>query len=246
MTGLDENALRFATFHADGRWLPPGRFDTVRLVNLMASRRSCRHFSSRPVERPLLEDLVRAGITAPSGTNCQPWTFSILAERAAVERLGRCVGDFFRRTNRMAVKPWLRALLRLLGKPQLADYYRNHFTAVQEALAAWDRGEADRLFHGAPAVIVVAARDDASCPAEDALLAAGNMLLAAHAMGLGTCLIGFAIAAMRRDRRIVRRLAIPDGETPHAVIALGWPRETYQHVAARKPATIRYPDLSAP
>ena len=88
--------------------------------------------------------------------------------------------------------------------------------------------------------VVVAADNGASCPAEDALLATGQMLLAAHAMGLGTCLIGFAVEAMRRDRGIVRLLAIPDHETPHAVIALGWPDETYQRIAGRKPAVIRY------
>ncbi len=242
---LDPALLQFATFSADRRWLPHGRFDTARLVNLMGSRRSCRNFSARPVDRPLLEDLVRVGITAPSGTNCQPWTFSILPDRPAVERLGRRVGDVFRRMNRLAATPWLRSLLRLVGRPQLADYHREYYPAVRAALAAWDRGEADMLFHGAPAVIVVAARNDASCPAEDALLAAGNMLLAAHAMGLGTCLIGFVIAAMRRDRGIARMLAIPDGETAHAVIAVGWPREAYRAVAGRKPVTVRYPDLSA-
>ena len=57
----------------------------------------------------------------------------------------------------------------------------------------------DRLFHGAAAAILVTGRRQASCPAEDALLATQNILLAAHAMGLGSCLIGFAVEAMRRD-----------------------------------------------
>jgi hypothetical protein len=45
---------------------------------------------------------------------------------------------------------------------------------------------------------------------------------------------------MRRQRSIVRMLGIPDNETPYAVIALGWPDETYQRVAGRKAALIRY------
>ena len=102
------------------------------------------------------------------------------------------------------------------------------------------QGERDLLFHGAPAAIVVAADNSASCPSEDALLATGNMLLAAHAMGLGTCLVGFVIEAMRRDQSIVRMLNIPDHETPYAVIAIGWPDESYHRVAGRKPFVIRY------
>lgn len=96
------------------------------------------------------------------------------------------------------------------------------------------------MFHGAPAAIVVAADKDASCPGEDALLATGHILLAAHAMGLGTCLIGFAIEAMRRDKSIAAMLGIPANETPYAVVALGWPDEAYQRVAGRKPVVIRY------
>ena len=240
VTSIDPELSRFRTFSADSRWLPHGRFDTAPLVNLMGSRRSCRNYTDRPVDPALLEDLVKVGITAPSGSNCQPWTFTILPDRAAVDRLGRQVGDFFLKINRMAEKRWLRQGLRLIGKPALDDYYRHHYRTVQMGLAAWEREGGDLLFHGATAAIGVAAQNDASCPGEDALLATGHILLAAHAMGLGTCLIGFAIEAMRRDRTIVRWLGMPDRETAHAVIALGWPDETYQRVAGRKPVTLRY------
>ena len=240
VAAVDPGLSQFQTFPADTRWLPHGRFDAASLVNLMGSRRSCRNFSDRHVDRPLLEDLVKAGIAAPSGSNCQPWTFTILPDRRTVNRLGRRVGDFFRKTNRMAEKRWLRTLLKLLGKPELDAYFHLHYPTVEMGLSAWDRGERDLLFHGATAVIVVAADNGASCPSEDALLATGNMLLVAHAMGLGTCLVGFVIEAMRRDRSIVRMLGIPDHETPYAVIAIGWPDETYYRVAGRKPVVIRY------
>jgi nitroreductase/NAD-dependent dihydropyrimidine dehydrogenase PreA subunit len=239
---VDSALSRFASLSADSRWLTHGNFDTTALLNLMASRRSCRNFLDRPVDRSLIEDLIKAGITAPSGSNCQPWAFTILPDRQAVARLAHRVGDFFKGINRSAEKRWLRTALRLIGKPELDIYYRLHYPTVQKALQEWEREGRDRLFHGAPAAIVVSADRDASCPGEDALLATGNILLTAHAMGLGTCLIGFVIEAMRRDRRIVRLLGIPRNETPHAVIALGWPCETYQRTAGRKPAIIRYVD----
>jgi nitroreductase/NAD-dependent dihydropyrimidine dehydrogenase PreA subunit len=240
VAALDPAMTQFHTFAADSRWLAHGGFDTAALVNLMLSRRSCRNFSDRPVDRSLLEDLVKIGVTAPSGSNCQPWTFTILPDRKAVLRLGRQVGGFFRKTNRMAEKAWLRNVLKWLGKPELDSYYREHYATVEKGLTAVEKEGRDRLFHGAAAAIVVAAEDAASCPAEDALRATGNMLLAAHSMGLGTCLVGFAIEAMRRDKSMVRALGIPDHETAHAVMAVGWPRETYQRTSGPLPATIRW------
>ena len=54
-------------------------------------------------------------------------------------------------------------------------------------------------------------------------------------MGLGTCLIGFAVAAMKHDADIRGQLGIPPGESLRAVIALGYPgrEEIYQGLPGR-------------
>lgn len=237
---LDPLLEQFETFTVPDCWVPHGEFDTGTLVNLMQSRRSCRNFKDTLVEPNILEDLVRIGITAPSGSNCQLWSFTILPNRDAVLALGRQVGLFFERLNRMAEKWWLRSLLKLVNKPTLADYYANYYQSIKEGFERWKKEDRDILFHGAPAVIVVGSRNDATCPSEDALLATQNILLGAHTMGLGTCLIGYVIEAMKRDKRINQSIGLPKDETPYAVIALGYPNERYEKVAGRKSAILRY------
>jgi nitroreductase len=241
VSGLDNWALAFETFRfSDDRWLPPGRFDTPQLVSLMRSRRSCRNFLDTPVDSGSLEDLVKIGITAPSGTNSQKWTFTILPDRQVVLRLGTAIGRFFERLNRIAGNPILRRSLKLLGRSQLEDYYLEHHDSVREALVEWKTDGIDRLFHGATAAILVGSETGASCPMEDALLATQNILLGAHSMGLGTCLIGFAVAAMRKDPTIKRTLGIPKLEPVYAVIALGYPDEAYRRPAGRKKPLVRW------
>ncbi len=243
---LDDESRKFDTFsQPDESWLPPGRFDTGELVRLMRSRRSCRTYLDRPVERERLADLVKIGITAPSGTNSQRWTFTLLPDRHAVLRLGEEVGRFFRRLNRMAEKRLLRLALKVMGRPELDDYFHAYYSSVTQGLEEWTRDGCDRLFHGAPAALVVGSAPGASCPVEDALLATQNILLAAHSMGLGTCLIGFAVAAMQKDPAIVRKLGIPKEEAVHAVIALGYPDEVYQRPAGRKKPLVRWASTSS-
>ncbi|MBI4800459.1 MAG: nitroreductase family protein [Desulfarculus sp.] len=236
--GLEE--LSFHSFTPDRAWLPPGQGDPAQLVRLMLSRRSCRNFQERRVPRELLEDLVRAGQAAPSGTNSQHWTFTILPHRQAVLALGRRVGDFFAELNRLAAKAWLRQGLRLLGRPQLDNYYRDHYQSVSQAMEEWRTTGRERLFHGAPAAILVGSRPGGSCPAEDALLASQNILLAAHALGLGTCLVGFAVEALKRRPDLKPHLGLPPQETVHAVIALGFPAERYARQAGRWPLEPRW------
>ncbi len=238
---LDEELHTFGTFSVtDERWLPPGRFDTSGLVQLMRSRRSCRHYLKRPVERERLEDLVKIGITAPSGTNSQRWTFTLLPTRRAVLRLGEEIGRFFRRLNRMAERRLLRGILKTMGRPELDDYFHAYYPSVKEGLDEWARTGCDRLFHGAPAAILVGSKPGASCPMEDALLATQNILLAAHSMGLGSCLIGFAVAAMQKDPSIKIAMGIMSKDPVYSVIALGYPDESYARPAGRRRPLIRW------
>jgi nitroreductase/NAD-dependent dihydropyrimidine dehydrogenase PreA subunit len=237
---LDDKAARFETLETDEKWLPPGQFDAGLLVRLMRSRRSCRNYQERPVPRELLADLIRAGIAAPSGTNSQKWTFTVLANREEVVALGDRIGNFFERLNRLAANPLARLYSRLFGGDALGRYQRRHSRTTAEALRVWREEGRDRLFHGAPAVILVGSQPGASCPAEDALLATQNILLAAHALGLGSCLIGYVVEAMKRDRTIQKATGIPEEEPVYAVIALGYPDERYLRVAGRKWPLVRF------
>jgi nitroreductase len=238
--GNDGWAEDYLTCAPAGDMLQPGGFSLGSLIDLLRSRRSCRRFQNREVSGPLLEDLIRAAISAPSGTNSQAWTFTVLTSRAAVMSLGEGVAVFFRRLNRLAANRIIRRAYALLGRRELEDYYREHYASVRAALEHWDRDGTDKLFHGATAAILIGSRPGASCPAEDALLAAQNMLLAAHAMGLGTCLIGYAVEAMRHDRQVKATAGVPLDEQVYAVVALGWPDVVFLRQTTRRRPLVRY------
>jgi len=245
-TSPDNDSLEFVTFQQDKRRLPPGEADIAGLVRLMRSRRSVRIYQDRPVPRDILADLVKIGTTAPSGTNSQRWTFTIIPDRQSMVEFGHLIAAFYRKLNRLAARSWLRKLLKFCGFGALDSYYREYYQHIQEGLEIWEKDGTDRLFHGAPAAILVGARPGASCPQEDALLASGNILLAAHSMGMGTCLIGFAVEAMKRDKNIGKKLGIPENEKVYAVIVIGYPAVTFQRVAGRRTASWRFFSQSEP
>ena len=53
---------------------------SLEMVNLVSSRRSIRDFSDKPFPRVILENVIRAAGTAPSGANKQPWTFVVVSD----------------------------------------------------------------------------------------------------------------------------------------------------------------------
>jgi len=234
VAGLDPAMQQFHGFKLDREWLKYGSGGTADLAKLMASRRSTRNYRDKPVPIETLQDLVRIGCLAPSGTNCQLWTWSILPAREHLVEVGRLTLEFFEKLNRMAANPVLR-----LFSGQLREYHREYAAQVALGIAEFRAGKRDMLFHGAPAAIAIGSKRGASCPAEDALLASQNILLAAHTMGFGTCLIGMAVEAARHDPRIHKALGFKEGERIYSVIVVGEPDEPWRHIAGRMTADIR-------
>ncbi|MDP4115089.1 MAG: nitroreductase family protein [Bacteroidota bacterium] len=56
--------------------------------NILFSRKSVRNFTDKEVTKEQLEHIVKAGMTAPSAMNKQPWTFIIIDDRKLLDTLG--------------------------------------------------------------------------------------------------------------------------------------------------------------
>ena len=134
-----EHSFTLSAAAVDDRWVPYGEYDTGQLVRLMRSRRSCRNYTDQEIDRQLLEDLVKIGTTAPSGTNSQLWTFTVLANRKEVVILGELVAGYFHTLNRMAEKSWLRLFSKMFGADALGKYYRRYYETVRDGLQLWAR-----------------------------------------------------------------------------------------------------------
>jgi iodotyrosine deiodinase len=52
---------------------------TTDFYNKMDSRRTVRHFSNQPIDKSVIENILKTASTAPSGAHKQPWTFCIVS-----------------------------------------------------------------------------------------------------------------------------------------------------------------------
>lgn len=57
------------------------------VINLILNRKSVRNFTNVPVTKPQLELIVKAGMSAPSARNIQPWSFIVVTERPQLDAL---------------------------------------------------------------------------------------------------------------------------------------------------------------
>jgi nitroreductase len=205
----------------------------------MRSRRSVRNFKSDPVDDAVLADLVEFAVSAPSGSNCQNWQFLVVNGREKVWSLALEIGKFFEKLNRLARNPFIRYLSVLAMGGALIRYHRDHMESVEMALREAAAGN-DLLFHSAPALVMLHGTGEGSTPLEDAQYASYNMTLLAHALGLGTCYIGYAVESINRASFIKRFLGIPGANRVYAVLAVGYPNIKPVRPALRKKYSVTF------
>jgi len=61
------------------------------LVDIMRTRRSVRQFRREKIGREVLTELIEVAITAPSASNNQPWRFFVLDDERVIDQLADCV-----------------------------------------------------------------------------------------------------------------------------------------------------------
>jgi nitroreductase len=179
----------------------------MNVVEAIRNRRSVRDFAPDAPSQQQIEALIDLATAAPSAANRQFWSFSVITNRALLDRISEDAKTYMTR-------------LRPLDLPE----------QLYEKLA-------DPMFHvfySAPVLIVISARKGTPWNAEDCALAAQNVMLGAVASGLGTCWIGLCQPFLEtpEGRALIR---LGDDETPIAPIVLGRPASIGEYVPRRQP-----------
>jgi nitroreductase len=178
------------------------------VIEAIYGRRAVREFTSEPVDQQALLKLIGAAIQEPSAVNQQPWSFFVVRDRSLLDRISREAKAHVLRTTP-------------------AGLLSHHF---QELLS----NPSFDIFYRAPALILIASRAPSPWAVEDCSLAAENLMLAAHAAGLGTCWIGFAQAWLGTpDAKAA--LNLPATCVPVAPIIIGHPKSPPPPVHRNEP-----------
>lgn len=193
----------------------------MELKEAMEARRSCRAFSRRPVERELVEEVLRRAGRAPSALNLQPWEVTVVLGQE-LERLGRRLlrahGE-----RRVACGPAARRPIPEAHQKRRRDTFvpLGHVLGQMGFDLEGFVGEGSCRFYGAPVALILC-MDQAYSMERYLCLGAflGYLVLAAQDLGLSTCPIGL-IAAYGEE--IKDQLNIPEEKEVVLGVALGYP-----------------------
>lgn len=148
-------------------------------LDAIFTRRSVRAYGPQVLDEPTVRSLLDAAVQAPTALHAEPWAFVVVQDRPTLARLSD------RAKGRWTEEASHDRHLHPAGDPAM-------IRAFAEQLAS----PGFCIFYDASTLIVICARLRGPFVEADCWLAAENLMLAASALGLGTCCIGAAIPVL--------------------------------------------------
>ena len=158
------------------------------LHDFLRTRHSVRRFTPDAIPRPIIDRILETGTLAPSAHNRQPWRFVVLTDGAAKTSLAEAMGAEFRR-DLLAD-----GLSSTEAEKLVARSYQRTTEAPVVIILCLSMSEMD-IYPDR-----TRSRNEYRMAAQSVALAGGQILLAAHAEGLGgvwVCAPLFAQATVR-------------------------------------------------
>ncbi len=170
------------------------------------TRRSVRHFSDRPVDKSVIEQLIMAASTAPSGAHKQPWTFCAVSNPAIKSKIRETAEqEEYKSYHGRMSEEWINDL-----KPMGTDWNKP-FIEIAPWLIILFKKSYD---------LVNEERKKNYYVAESVGIAAGMLITAIHQAGLVT--LTHTPSPMNFLQTILGR---PDNERPYLLLPVGYPSE---------------------
>ncbi|KPK13649.1 MAG: hypothetical protein AMJ56_01225 [Anaerolineae bacterium SG8_19] len=187
-------------------------------LELLLGRRSIRRYQQKSVPQELVDKLLTAAIWAPSAHNRQPWRFVVISALEKKSQLAQAMGD-------------------RLKKDLTHD-------GVETNVIENDVSRSYRRITAAPLLVLICSsmEDMDSYPDErrqinewtmavqSTAMAGQNLLLAAHALGLGAC---WMCAPLFCPEVVQEVLELPVNWEPQGLVTIGYPAE--KKVKSRRP-----------
>ena len=138
----------------------------MNVIDSINNRRSIRKYTDEKISKDTLKELITLGTKAATASNEQPWGFLILDDKEEINRYSEEIKAYL--SEHLEENPGLKRYAKWLPLPKF------------------------HVFNGTNTVLVIYGNSNSVWSVYDCTLAAGNIMLAAESMNIGTCWIGFA------------------------------------------------------
>ena len=185
------------------------------VFEVLLGRRSVRHYQAQQVDQSSVNSLLEAAVRAPTAMHQEPWAFVVINDLQTLKTLSDLAKPLIIAKEKISSTQHTQQMLKIFDNPDF------------------------NIFYNAETLIVICCKTDDPFYDADGWLAAENMMLAACAMGLGSCVIGSALPALNLSD-VKTQLRISDNYTAVAPIIIGYPNQENTASTRKSPVILNH------
>lgn len=208
------------------------------LIELLRSRRSTRAFTSAPLSKEEILNVIEGAAYAPSAHNEQTTEFLVVEERSTIRSYTEITVNFLAKTHRQLRNPFIRNLMLLFARKEI--------TGVLPLLKDFERIEKefsdqkDTVLFNAPTLVIFHADTRINYSHVNAALAVQNAMLVCESLGLGSFYTGYFVEACRREKALKNMVNLPKHHAVFGALAIGKPMLKHRKWITRDSAKIEW------
>lgn len=184
------------------------------IIENILTRRSIRTFRGAQISEEDLNTISNSGSYAPNGMGTQSWKFTVIQKTSVLAKVNEAIR------------------LTLISIPVVAETHPYVVSLVEKA-----KDESSNFLYHAPTFIIVSNLKDNGNSMPDSALAIGNMMLAAHSIGIGSCWLNHlpGLTHMPLIRELLSDLDVPvTSYIVYGSVVMGYAAEEPKQAAPRK------------
>ena len=183
------------------------------IFETILARRSVRAYAPDELDRNTVQTLLEAAVRAPTAMHEEPWAFVVVQNGQVLKQLSDRAKPLF---------------IESLHPRQTGGHALDIFSSPDF-----------NIFYDAGTLIVICAKPSGPFVEADCWLAAENLMLAACAIGLGSCVIGSSVAALNTPE-MKAKLGLPAEFNAVAPIIVGVPSGETAATSRKEPLILAW------
>jgi len=215
--------------------------DDNQLLLLMKQRRSVRRYKDRPVPREMINRIIDAAHSAPTGTGRSTTGVIVIDNPKTLAAFSKLVYELYEGLKIILKNPIARFFIkRKVGEKRIRTLQDFVMPGMHWYIRWYRKGKSNEILRDCPALMLFHSPIYEPVGAENCLISAFHAIMMAQVIDIGTCFNDLIPPACNRVSEIRKLLDLPDDREVYASITMGFPKYQFKRIPPRKLADARY------
>ena len=215
--------------------------DDNQLLSLMKQRRSVRRYKDKLVPRKMINRIIDAVHSAPTGTGRSTTGVIVIDNPKTLAIFSKLVYELYEGLEKNLKNPIARFFIKRKAGEKKVRILQDFVMPGMHWYIRWYReGKSNEVLRDCTALMLFHSPIYEPVGAENCLIAAFHAIMMAQVIGIGTCFNDLIPPACNRVPEIRKLLGLPDDREVYASITMGYSKYQFKQIPPRKLAEVRY------